>query len=106
MKRYLSDKAVGGGVGGGASVRALEPALPLGVLSLRAAGSRVRETGGRGKKKRKKTERKVKLCRSVLTYPDVFQRKPGLQGAWQPLTFGTAFLRASEHDLAVRWQRR
>lgn len=103
MKRYLSDKAVGGGVGGGASVRALEPALPLGVLSLRAARSRVREREG---EKKKKTERKVKLCRSVLTYPDVFQRKPGLQGAWQPLTFGTAFLRASEHDLAVRWQRR
>lgn len=32
---YLSDKAVGGGVRGGAAVRALEAALPLGVLSLR-----------------------------------------------------------------------
>lgn len=54
MKRYLSDKAVGGGVGGGASVRALEPALPLGVLSLRAARSRVREREGKKKKDRKK----------------------------------------------------
>lgn len=34
MKCYLPDKAVGGGVGGGAPVRALESALPFGVLSL------------------------------------------------------------------------
>lgn len=32
---YLSDEAVGGGVRGGASIRALKSALPLGVLSLR-----------------------------------------------------------------------
>lgn len=35
MKSYLADKAVGGGVGGGASIRALESALPFAVLSLR-----------------------------------------------------------------------
>lgn len=34
MTCYLSDKTVGGGVGGGASIGALESALPLGVLSL------------------------------------------------------------------------
>lgn len=62
MKRYLPDKAVGGGVGGGASVRALEPALPLGVLSLRAARSRVKRERERGKeKKNRQTERKVKV---------------------------------------------
>lgn len=63
MKRYLSDKAVGGGVGGGASVRALEPALPLGVLSLRAARSRVREREG----KKKKRQEKEKLNCAVLS---------------------------------------
>lgn len=63
MKRYLSDKAVGGGVGGGASVRALEPALPLGVLSLRAARSRVREREG----KKKKRQEKEKLNCAILS---------------------------------------
>lgn len=42
VKRYLPDKAVGGGVGGGASVGALESALPLGVLSLSTEGRRER----------------------------------------------------------------
>lgn len=62
MKRYLSDKAVGGGVGGGASVRALEPALPLGVLSLRAARSRAREKEGKEEKEKKKRQREKLKC--------------------------------------------
>lgn len=35
VKCYLSDKAVGGGVRGGASIRALKSALPLAVFSLK-----------------------------------------------------------------------
>lgn len=65
MKRYLPDKAVGGGVGGGASVRALEPALPLGVLSLRAVEVESQREG-REKKKQKKTRQREKLNCAVL----------------------------------------
>lgn len=49
MKCYLSDEAVRGGVRGGASVRALKPALPLGVLSLRTARSEVQGRGRGGR---------------------------------------------------------
>lgn len=40
---YLSDEAVGGGVRGGAAIRALEAALPLGVLPLRESERQDRE---------------------------------------------------------------
>lgn len=55
MKYYLSDKTVGGGVGGGASVGALESALPLGVLSLSVEERRGRVKDG--------------LCHSVASKP-------------------------------------
>lgn len=58
MKCYLSDEAVRGGVRGGASVRALKPALPLGVLSLRTEGSEGRRERGEGGRDVEGKERK------------------------------------------------
>ena len=66
MKCYLSDKAVGGGVRGGASIRALKSALPLAVLSLgmeRLGGPR---RGGFGKKE-KNTKSLIVLLRYNLS---------------------------------------
>lgn len=57
MKYYLSDKTVGGGVRGSASVGALESALPLGVLSLsteRLSGSRDKDLERKGQTHKKK----------------------------------------------------
>lgn len=66
MKCYLSDEAVRGGVRGGASIRALKPALPLGVLSLRTAGSEGRREGcGREREKRHR-ESLIALLRDNL----------------------------------------
>lgn len=58
MKCYLSDEAVRGGVRGGASVRALKPALPLGVHSLRTEGSEGRRERGEGGRDVEGKERK------------------------------------------------
>lgn len=57
MKYYLSDKTVGGGVRGSASVGALESALPLGVLSLRGGGG-----GGKDLERKGQTHKKRFNC--------------------------------------------
>lgn len=93
VKCYLSDKAVWGGVRWGASIWALKSALPLGVLSLKVL-------------RKEKKNRKGLIMFLYDNYLDIFLEKPCFRGAWQPLTFGAAFVKASEYDQAVRWSQR